>query len=324
MISIHIDKVKGIQETFKLEIAAQRQSAFDKLQEIDSTIFSNPEKNYLQSVIQLFTDNSFLLKTPSEIKAIKDNMVVLPLNSLFDSNGRPLKKQLTHYIQEALGYTQLRNTFYPKYFRNIGIKTCVYCNSQLSIVLEKSMTEIDARFEVDHHYSKSKFPFLSISLFNLFPCCSSCNKRKSSTPVNFKLYTNDVSKLKKSDYEFNITRTSKCDFLLTKDAESIKITFNDSTIPPVGYKSLQSAFSIKEIHDTQKDIIAELIIKNQIYNDSYKKILQKSFSKLSLNQNDFDRVIVGNYTQDKDIHKRPFSKMTMDIAKQLELINNKY
>lgn len=79
-------------------------------------------------------------------------------------------------------------------------------------------------------------------------------------------------------------------------------------------------FSIKEIHDTQKDIIAELIVKNQIYNESFKDILQKSFSKLSLSQNDFDRVIVGNYTKEKDIHKRPFSKMTMDIAKQLGLI----
>jgi len=67
MISIHIDKVKGIQETFKSEIAAQRKSAFDKLQLIDSTIFSIPERTYLQSVIQLFTDNSFLLKTFSKL-----------------------------------------------------------------------------------------------------------------------------------------------------------------------------------------------------------------------------------------------------------------
>jgi hypothetical protein len=318
MISIHIDKAKTIQENFKSEIAEQRRSAFDKLQLIDSTIFSNAERIYLQTVIQLFNDNSFLLKTPSEIEIIKNNLGILPPISLFN-NGRREKKQLTHYIQEALGYTQLRNTFYPKYFRNIGIKTCVYCNSQLTIVLIKNKTDIDARLEVDHHYSKSEFPFLCISLFNLFPCCSSCNKRKSSTPVNFKLYTNDVSKIMKSDYDFKITRTSKCNFLLTKDAENIEIIFNDSSVLPIGSKSLQNAFSIKEIHDTQKDIIAELVIKSQIYNESFKRILQKSFSKLSLNQNDFDRVIIGNYTEEKDIYKRPFSKMTMDIAKQLGL-----
>ena len=322
MISLHIDKIKSVQETFKLEIAEQRKSAFEKLQLINSNAFSNAEQTFLQSVIQLFNDDSFLLKTPSEIETIKINIGILPPISLFN-NGRPAKKQLTHYIQEALGYTQLRNAFYPKYFRNIGIKTCVYCNSQLTIVLIKSKTEIDARLEVDHHYSKSEFPYLSISLFNLFPCCSSCNKRKSSTLVNYKLYTDDISKLKKSEYNFEITRASKCTYLLTKDAEQIEILFNDSSVLPIGNKSLQSAFRIKEIHDTQKDIIAELIIKSQIYNESFKRILQKNFSKLSLNQNDFDRVIVGNYTEEKDIHKRPFSKMTMDIAKQLGLIKQK-
>jgi len=322
MISLHIDKIKSVQETFKLEIAEQRKSAFEKLQLINSNAFSNAEQTFLQSVIQLFNDDSFLLKTPSEIETIKINIGILPPISLFN-NGRPAKKQLTHYIQEALGYTQLRNAFYPKYFRNIGIKTCVYCNSQLTIVLIKSKTEIDARLEVDHHYSKTEFPYLSISLFNLFPCCSSCNKRKSSTLVNYKLYTDDISKLKKSEYNFEITRASKCTYLLTKDAEQIEILFNDSSVLPIGNKSLQSAFRIKEIHDTQKDIIAELIIKSQIYNESFKRILQKNFSKLSLNQNDFDRVIVGNYTEEKDIHKRPFSKMTMDIAKQLGLIKQK-
>lgn len=322
MISIHIDKVKNIQKAFKGEIDRQRNNALQELEALRNVNNNPNETAYLDRVILLFRDTSYLLKTPTEIDKIIANMIPLPPLRQ-DNNGNALKIQLSHEIQKALCYKQLRRDFYPKYFRNLGIKTCVYCNSQLTIVVVKSKTEIDARLEVDHHYSKSEFPFLSISLFNLFPCCSSCNKRKGSTPVNFKLYTDDVSKLKKSDYEFNITRTSKCDFLLTKNAESIEIIFNDSTVPPIGNKSLQSAFNIKEIHDTQKDIIAELIIKSQIYNESFKKILQKSFSKLSLNQNDFDRVIVGNYTEDKDIHKRPFSKMTMDIAKQLGLTKQK-
>lgn len=319
MISIHIDKVKNVQNAFKDEINRQRNNALLELVTLKNANNNTNETAYLDRVIHLFTDTSYLLKTPTEIDNIISNMPQLP-QLRQDNNGNDLKIQLSHEIQKALGYKQLRKDFYPKYFKKIGIKTCVYCNSQLTIVLMKSKTEIDARLEVDHHYSKSEFPYLSISLFNLFPCCSSCNKRKSSTPVNFNLYTDDILKLQKSGYNFNITRTSMCNFLLTKDEESIEINFNEPDGPPIGNKSLQDAFSIKEIHETQKDIIAELIIKSQIYNKSFKKILQKSFSNLSLNQNDFDRVIVGNYTQEKDIHKRPFSKMTMDIAKQLGLI----
>lgn len=320
MISLHINKAKSVQSSFILEIENQRSSALQKLQAIDANIFNQAEQTYLNNVITQFQDISFLTKTPIELDTIKQQIGQLPANSLFQPNGSPTKKQLTHYIQGALDYTSLRKSFYPKYFRKIGIKSCVYCNSQLTVVITKKNNKIDARLEVDHHYPKSDFPFLSISLFNLYPCCASCNKRKSSTPINFLLYTDNPSKLSKSEYNFKITKSSECDYLITKDAESIEILFNDVSTPIVGHQSLQNVFNIKEIHDTQKDIIAELIVKNQIYNESFKDILQKSFSKLSLSQNDFDRVIVGNYTKEKDIHKRPFSKLTMDIAKQLGLI----
>jgi hypothetical protein len=320
VISLHINKIKSIQSSFKSEIEEQRRSALQKLQAINANIFNQAEQTYLNNVIIEFRDTAFLTKTPTEIDAIKQNIGVLPLGSLLDNQNNPAKKQLTHFIQEALNYTHWRNKFYPKYFRKIGIKSCVYCNSQLTIAISKKKNEIDARFEVDHHDPKSDFPYLSISLFNLYPCCSSCNKRKSTTPVNFKLYTDDVSKLTKSDYNFEISKSSKCAYLLSKDVESIKISFNDASTPAAGEQSLQDAFRIEEIHNTQKDIIAELIIKNQIYNESFKNTLQKNFSKLSLSQNDFDRVIVGNYTKVRDIHKRPFSKMTMDIAEQLGLI----
>ena len=33
-----------------------------------------------------------------------------------------------------------------------------------------------------------------------------------------------------------------------------------------------------------------------------------------------ERLLVGNYTRSKDIHKRPMTKFTQDIAKQLKLI----
>lgn len=321
MIPIHIKKIKEVQEhiDFKDKISGHKAAALQNLQTLRNTLNIQDEIDYLDAVILLFTDVSFLLKTPQEIEDIIANMIHLPTPRL-DINQRPKKKQLTHFIQTALGYTKLRDEFYPEYFRKIGIKSCVYCNSQLTIVLKKSNGEYDARLEIDHHYPKSEYPYLSISLFNLFPCCSSCNKRKSKAPVNFKLYSDNISKIKKSEYEFRIIPKSKCAYLLTKDAEKIEITFNDNSTIVNGSKSLQDAFSVKEIHDTQKDIVAELIIKSQIYNDNFKKLLQSNFSKLSLSQKDFERVIVGNYTDERDIHKRPFSKITMDIANQLNLI----
>jgi hypothetical protein len=321
VIPIHINKLKNIQSFFKKEIDEQRTSALQKLNGISRATFAANEITFLDAVInQITNDTSYLTKTPSEIETIKNTLGVLPR---FDQNGIQLDDGLKIAIQNALDYKGLRKKFYPKYFRKIGIKSCVYCNSQLTIAIAKNNKEISARFEVDHHDNKDEYPYLSISLFNLYPCCSSCNKRKMKASVNFKLYTDDNIKVKESEYKFEISKPSKCAYLLTKDIEDIKIDFHDTSNKIAGQKSLQDVFNIKEIHDTQKDIVAELILKNQVYNQSFKETLQRSFSKLSLNQNDFDRVIIGNYTEDKDIHKRPFSKMTMDIAKQLGLIKKR-
>ena len=74
-------------------------------------------------------------------------------------------------------------------------------------------------------------------------------------------------------------------------------------------------------YNTQKDLAAELIIKSKIYNDSYKKMLMNTFNKLyGKNPMMFKRIIVGNYTERNEIHKRPMSKFTQDIARQLKLI----
>ena len=51
------------------------------------------------------------------------------------------------------------------------------------------------------------------------------------------------------------------------------------------------------------------------------KILKTNFSKLGLSPELFKRILVGSYTEDKDIHKRPMNKFIMDIAKDLELID---
>ena len=58
-----------------------------------------------------------------------------------------------------------------------------------------------------------------------------------------------------------------------------------------------------------------------IYNQKYLEGLRYSFKKLYRDKIPMvERLLVGNYTNEKDIHKRPMSKFTMDLARQLKLI----
>jgi hypothetical protein len=274
-------------------------------------------------VIALFDNNlDILLWDLTKIFNKKDSIGNVPLiTKIYRGKPKQVKSDIKNKIIHSLGYTPLRKNFYPKYFKGIGIKACVYCNSQLTVSATKnSKNEYSAKFDVDHYHSKDDYPFLSICLFNLYPACASCNRLKSTNKVEFELYTNDVAKTIKSDYKFKLSPHSKAKYLTTKDSKAIDFTFKEPVYKDPVAKTFKEIFHIEGIYRTQDDLIEELIIKSQIYNEAYLKTLKSNFSKLSLHPELFKRTLVGNYTEDKDLHKRPMSKLVMDIAKDLELI----
>lgn len=246
------------------------------------------------------------------------------------------KETFRNKILSALCYKELRTTFYPKYFNAIGIKACVYCNSQLTVSVESNefytarkqkgqikKKIIKAKFQVDHNLPKSEYPCFSISLFNLYPTCAACNNSKSTTNVIFSLYSSDKTALQNSSYQFELEKGSVANYILHKDVEKIKIIFNDPLkkdrkIEADG--SFFDTFDIEGIYQTQKDLVEELIAKAMIYDDAYKRTLIKSFKKIFNDANLSNRVLIGNYIYPDEIHKRPMAKFTQDIAKQLKLI----
>lgn len=314
MIALHIEKIKDVQNDFLIPIEKQRTSALTKLIAVRGSKmkFDIHESNYLDLVINLFQEPEVLMSTPQEITAHKIPIPVLPANSCPARKKYPLKK----IIQDCLNYTYLRKSFYPKYFNSIGIKACVYCNSELTISIEESNSKYSARFDVDHFEPKDEFPYLSIFLFNLYPSCASCNRRKSkSTSIDFQLYSDDLNDTKTSIFKFKFDSSSKSRYLISKDIDDLKFSFQPLS------NVLQSELKIEEIYNTQKDIIAELIVKNAMY-DKYNRInLKNNFSKLSLHPDLYLRALIGNYTRESEIHKRPMAKFMQDISKDLGLLD---
>ncbi|OCB73171.1 hypothetical protein B0A79_15375 [Flavobacterium piscis] len=322
MIAIHINKVKVVQKQFLSEIENQRIKALKNLNSLNVATVAGSDKTYLESVISLFHVNSdILLWDSAKLSNVKTSLGNVPLvTKNYKGVAKQVKSDIKNKILKALGYTELRSKFYPKYFKEIGIKACVYCNSQLTIsAIKNSKNEYSAKFDVDHYHSKDDYPFLSICLFNLYPACASCNRLKSTNIVEFDLYSNELNKTTSSEYKFKLDAYSKAKYLTTKDSDVINFTF----VEPVyllGGKAFNELFHIEGIYKTQNDLIEELIIKSQIYNKAYLKTLKSNFSKLSLHPELFKRTLVGNYTEDKDLHKRPMSKLMMDIAKDLGLV----
>lgn len=222
-----------------------------------------------------------------------------------------VKKAFHKHLTEAMRYEAVRNQEFLPYVRELGIRACVYCNASyaLSIV---HRGDAYGKFELDHHWPQSKFPYLCTNFYNLTPCCSNCNKYKLDRESEFSLYTADPNGL--DQFDFALEKRSVIKYMLSQDANILEIKFSARNH---GYH--EDLFKIQATYDVLKDAVEEIIWKSKIYNGSYLKSLSNSFERKFLPGN-FHRFLLGNYDRPQDIHKRPLSKMTQDIARQLGII----
>jgi len=316
MIAIPIENVDNIIVHFSESINDQKNNILIKLNNYANNLDGSKE-NYVRLLIDFFENSNGLI-------AKKDVLIQkrIEFDNICRSNDFEAKdwKKFKDKLLNLLGYSIRRGDFFPEYFHKIGIKSCVFCNSQLCVTVNSKRNKLIAKFQVDHFLNKNDYPCFSVSLFNLYPVCGSCNLKKRNHEIDFDLYVNSKDILG-SNYKFQIKDidASVGKFLLDRNINNIKIEFIEPVVP-VLYKQLNDVFSIEGIYDTQKDIVEELILKAEVYKQSYKKTLIESFPEIFNSGNITNRLIVGNYCDENEIHKRPMAKFQQDIAKQLGLI----
>lgn len=238
-----------------------------------------------------------------------------------------IKRKFWEQIVKTLRYSELKSKEYLELHRNIGIKTCMYCNSALAVnaeieIIKKprkkkgTIKKRKATFELDHYVAKSKYPFLSISFYNLIPSCSTCNKAKSINDINYYPFeeTDNIGA-----FNFVLNKKSIQKYWKSKDINDLDFLFTGNGKMDVD--AYNNMFHIQGIYNTQKDIIEELVHTKEAYTRTYKEGLVDMFKKKIFQDTAIiDRLIIGNYSKPEDIHKRPLSKFTQDIARDLKLI----
>ena len=231
----------------------------------------------------------------------------------------PYKKKNVAFheiIVKIMRYDAVREAEILPYIKKLGIKACVYCNTQLAITVDAEDQKYKGKYELDHFRPKSQYPYLCTSFFNLQPCCSNCNRSKNDRKGLFDLYTK--KKLVLNPFVFQVSSESIVQYLMSLNCDELEIIFDSSD--KALKKNHEELFHITELYKTQTDVVEEIIWKSKVYNLSYRKSLLDSFpSELSSNI-DFNRFILGNYCKDSEVHKRPMAKLVQDIAKQLGII----
>lgn len=290
-------------------------------------IKNKKERIYIQNIVDNY--EQIVKATPSRMKNFVKEFNLLD-GGILDKKIKVKDKYKFHeLIVKAMRYDELRNSEFHHFVNTSGIKTCVYCNSQLAIISEfsfydkkekKRKPKTMAKFELDHYYSKSKYPFLSTSFYNLYPVCGNCNRAKSDIKLDFELYTKNPKKLE--IFKFWIDDKSIINYWLESVPDYLNLNIYFESVDG-DYKYLNEynkMFAIQGIYDTQKDIAEELIHKAKVYTDAYNQSLINNYSKLFPDKSVLDKLIVGNYADSAEVFKRPMAKYSQDIAKQLGLI----
>ncbi|SHK60185.1 HNH endonuclease [Maribacter aquivivus] len=323
MISINQNIISNILDAKSTEvdtlIAGAKQSVVDFRNTPDKSggrniripiTLKQAEIEYLDKLISEF--ESIVKADPKKLKVLKSEFDAVITGENLAKHNKEFKNELL----VRMGYSKLRNDYYSGYFESTGLKACVYCNSQLAVTVRSFKGSKSAKFQVDHFLPKSEYPCFSISFFNLLPVCGPCNGTKQTSLIDFNVYSNDPLDLKDSPFKFRLDKKSIVSYRINGVKEKLVVKFDDPL-----KKAINENFDIEGIYSTQKDIAEELILKSIIYNEKYLKSLRYSFGKLYPDKIPMaERLLVGNYTRVKDIHKRPMSKFTQDIARQLKLI----
>lgn len=190
----------------------------------------------------------------------------------------------------------------------MDLKTCPYCNRNYIFIVDEKTGKL--RPEIDHFYPKSIYPFLAMSFYNLIPSCTTCNHTKKDNNSLIKKLKNPYE-IDSDYYQFSINPKNidfaNIDNKYDYDNFEISINKKDSNI---------EIFKLEELYKQHKDIVLDLIIKKVHYPESYINELKK----FGFDEDEIYRYLLCNYSNKKDLNKRPLSKLVKDISEELKLL----
>jgi hypothetical protein len=270
---------------------------------------ANPDE--LKKIIKYFQIKYSCIAKKYEKKEPKTPIYTIIYN-IFVDNGYDTYLSTTETTKEYDAY---------KLVENIGIRTCPYCNrSYISFVKNDDKK---TRPQLDHFYPKAIYPFLACSFYNLIPSCSACNHMKSADDSFEDEKKGDLVhpyNVKNGDFTFSYTLN---DLKITEIFDTNKKDINFEYKESIGislntnYSKNDEYFQLQEIYQNHKDIVIELILKEINYPKSYiQELIKNGFGT----EEEIYRFVFSNYLSIDDLHKRPLSKLTKDIVKELGIL----
>lgn len=286
-------------------------------------ITSNVQEDIVSYLITNF--ESVILGMPAKLEVMINHFA---LNAWSSEIYEAVNERLTQFgeaLLDIFGYSERFRGVKSKGIwlaKMLNIKSCPYCNAQYTLYVNDSSSKELLKFQYDHFFPKSMFPYLSISLYNLIPSCANCNVKKSDKLLNlvdhYHPYHSELSKI--AQFKLKYVPDPMLLTINSVHKQKYEVEFTPKFMDPHNIAEKHNKlFQINGVYSRHEDVFQELLIKAIIYNKSLIKS-HLEIEKLFPNKELYLRYLIGNYPNQKDILNRPLAKFTQDIAKQLKLI----
>lgn len=233
-------------------------------------------------------------------------------------------KDFNEEILKAFNYSDSRTTLLPLLASKLNIKCCPYCNMHYTLVVPKGLrvksSKMIAEFQFDHFFSKSEYPLLSMSLYNLIPACANCNFSKSDSrlSLDFHPYHADLD----SKFKFEIANEELNLIMMKKPSDRLRVKLvakdsNDNN----RVNHYADKLNIAANYSRHRDIVEQIndaIYMENYYNES-RNFINIGIDAIMLREQGLRKqLLLGGTTDREKIGAYPLSKFRHDIYEFLK------
>lgn len=190
-------------------------------------------------------------------------------------------------------------------------KVCAYCNRAYidnREVQHNNSIVLKSTAQLDHFFSKEKYPIFALSLYNFVPVCQVCNSKKGKYEINVSPH----------DREFDFSQRI---FTYEVGEEfyselGIKVKIRDDVNNDL--KRDMKRLDIDSAYLNNNDVVWEVIEKKRMYDEYRIKEIIESLG-LPYSESEIERLLYGNYINENEYSKRPLAKLVSDIVNEINL-----
>lgn len=225
-------------------------------------------------------------------------------------------------FKNSFSYDNLLDTQRHLIISKMNVLVCPYCNMNYTFAYQNENHEhCRTTADLDHFYSKVKYPFYALCLYNFVPSCTVCNRTlKGDKDVirETHIYPHDESFSDNAEFAIG----NLIDVLVVDSDNDVDIVLNNLT-DNEKCKNSNELFQIEARYKEFKNVASELLEKSQIYNESYRGELS-NFSDLlgdKMSEEMLKKLIFGEKLSEAEMLNTSLGKFKNDLLKQFGILD---